>query len=344
MFRPESPLPGENPVPDGLWLQAVDIQLQPLAPFEERTDLYSAETCPGGECPDGKLDPLTWRAVGSRYSTDIFFQTAGGTDYQVAGKANFVVIEDRALKPGSPRKFLLFMLEDLCDRDVPGLAGVDTECWSAVKSLYRSLSRPARIDSPGAVIRALAAAYRSRDPELLRAILAHDETRGAEYVFFLSEPTELGETKWGWAEETRIHRRMFDPRNLPSDEDEVPPELWLQAVDINLQLLTAFQERTDLYSAETCPGGKCPDGKLDPMIWSALEAQYATDVFFQTADDVDYQVNGKANFVVIEDRGKRAGDAGKFLLYIWEELTPPAKSRAGATKPSTWGSVKLLYR
>jgi hypothetical protein len=36
--------------------------------------------------------------------------------------------------------------------------------------------------------------------------------------------------------------------------------------------------------------------------------------------DTDYRVDGRANFVVIENRTKQLGEAHKFLLYRWEDL------------------------
>jgi len=176
----------------------------------------------------------------------------------------------------------------------------------------------------------LARAYQRRDPELFGALLARDSERNAEYTSLLSGPTEFGELSWGWEDELRIHRRMFRPENPPPGEDPVPPALWLQAVDIDLQPLAAFQERDDLYSTEeNCPDGKCADGKLDRKVWRVVYAQYSTDVFFQLAGERDYQVDGsvaKANFVVIEDRTKKMRDDGKFLLFVWEDITSPLLS------------------
>jgi hypothetical protein len=43
-----------------------------------------------------------------------------------------------------------------------------------------------------------------------------------------------------------------------------------------------------------------------------------------------------------EEIAAAAGDAGKFLLYIWEDRIGPAKSVA--EEKSTWSEIKLLYR
>jgi len=182
------------------------------------------------------------------------------------------------------------------------------------------------IDSPEAVVKSLAWSYQYGDLALFKSILAHDPGRNADYRFLLSDPTDQGETEWGYDEEVKIQRRMFRPQMQVTDENPVPPELWLSSISINLTQSAPFAERTNLYSAD---GGK--DGKLDPAIWKAVEARYGTDVFFETQGDQspDFQVTGEANFVVIEDKTKKAGSSGKFLLYTWEDRRPPLKPEAG---------------
>ncbi len=175
------------------------------------------------------------------------------------------------------------------------------------------------IDSAEAAVAALARAYVTRDPDLLQSLLANEPTANATYLFLLSEPTDLGETQWGYEEEVRIHQRMFRP------DTAVPPlaaELWLQSVTITLAKQENFAERLDLYSAN---GGV--DGKFDPARWSVVDARYTTYVFFDLAG-TDYKVEGEANFVVLEDLAKAAGASGKFLLYIWEDISVPAATPA----------------
>ena len=221
---------------------------------------------------------------------------------------------------------LLLMIAGACDDDQTG--PIDKN------------PTPVPITSPEAVVKALSTSYQHRDLALFKSILAHDVGRNASYVFFLSEPTELGETQWGNDEEVKIERRMFDPQVEVIEESLVPPQLWLSAISINLTQLEDFVEREDLYSAN-----HGVDGKLDPDIWKAVDARYGTDVFFDTQSDNDFQVSGEANFVVIEDKTKRAGDSGKFLLYIWEDLgsaTPKPGDRG--TSAMTWTSMKRLYR
>ena len=171
------------------------------------------------------------------------------------------------------------------------------------------------IDSPAKLVEALTRAYQQRDDELFATLLAHDPGANAEFLFLLSAPSETGETQWGYAEEVRIHKRMFHPeRPIPGDSP-VPAEVWLQALTIALAPNETFGERADLYSQD---GGA--DGKLDPALWKATDASYGTNLFFDLAGETDYRVEGTANFVVIENLQKEVGDAGKFLFFIWEDV------------------------
>jgi hypothetical protein len=106
MFRPESPLPGDTPVPPEIWLQSLTITLTPVGGFTERTDLYTTSE-------GGYLDPAKWRATAAKYTTYLLFELAGDTDYRVEGEASFIVIEDRTKDVGDDGKFLLLIWEDL---------------------------------------------------------------------------------------------------------------------------------------------------------------------------------------------------------------------------------------
>ena len=194
------------------------------------------------------------------------------------------------------------------------------------------------IDSPDAVVQAVARAYILRDPYLLASILANDPERNAGFLFFLS-PTGTGETQWGYTEEARIHQRMFHPEDPLPGDPPVPANLWLQSIQITLTPFESFGERQDLYSEN-----HGADGKLDPDIWKASDALYSTYVLFDLAGSTDYKVEGEANFVVVEDRTKQVGESGKFLIYIWEELAPPTKGAVAAVQSATWSGVKQLYR
>ncbi|MFQ5599925.1 MAG: hypothetical protein ACE5G2_05155 [Candidatus Krumholzibacteriia bacterium] len=179
-------------------------------------------------------------------------------------------------------------------------------------------------ENPEDLIRALELSYRQRKVDDFEAILANDAENSAEYLFILSEATPEGESQWGWAEEVRIHNRMFEPENLPPGEPPVPSELWLQSIDITLSIQRPFEERSDLYQDQ--------GGALSRERWLATDARYATSVFFQTQGETDFRVEGQANFVVIEDLTKEVGDAGKFLLLIWEDLDITPKP--GAAEPA----------
>jgi hypothetical protein len=107
----------------------------------------------------------------------------------------------------------------------------------------------------------------------------------------------------------------------------VLPENWLVSVDISLTLQTDFVERTDIYRSPSNPDG------IDGARWTATEATYGTYVLFQLAGITDYQVDGRANFVVIEDKTKTNADPGKWLIYRWEDLGTTAPKPA-AVKPA----------
>jgi hypothetical protein len=196
------------------------------------------------------------------------------------------------------------------------------------------------LTGPSAVVQALAIAYRERDADSFTSLLAHAPERNAEYLFLLSEPTDLGETGWGYTEEVRIHQRMFHPDEPPPGDSPVPADLWLQNVVITLTHTENFTERVDLYSDN---GGL--DGKLDADIWRASDAVYDTYALFDM-EGTDYKVEGRANFIVIEDKTKSIGDAGKFLIYIWEDIQAPFLRQAGITgvEDTTWGSLKDMFR
>jgi len=191
---------------------------------------------------------------------------------------------------------------------------------------------PPFIDSPDALIQALSRSYLTRDDALFASLLANAPDRPeagdqkAAYLFLLSEPTPQQETQWGYQEEVRIQKRMFHPEKPDPGDPIVPTDLWMQSLQITLTPLESFTERLELYSEN-----HGLDGKLDPDIWKASDARYSTYVLFDLTG-TDYKVEGEANFVVIEDKTKVVGDAGKFLIYIWEDLgcpNCPPKPQAG---------------
>jgi hypothetical protein len=173
---------------------------------------------------------------------------------------------------------------------------------------------PDPIENPAETIQALADAYRAKDFPAFEALLAED------YTFFLNEPDpDTGETQYDRVTELRIHQRMFDPQTIPPG-DPPPVARWLEAVSITLTSQTQFAERPDLYTNAT------PPGPLDPGRWIASEAAYAADAFLQLQGETDFQVRGRCNFVVLEDRTKAIGDLGKFTLYQWVDVDGAATS------------------
>jgi hypothetical protein len=203
---------------------------------------------------------------------------------------------------------------------------------------------PQGFDSATALIRGLEVAYRQRNYEKFTNLFTNPTVGQPVYLFLLSDPAPTGETSWGFTEEMRIERRMFIPQNPLPGETGVPYDLWLQSVDITLTPQGDFVDRPDLYLSSNNPNG------LDPARWTATEATYGTYVFFQLAGSTDYQVNGRANFVVIEDKTKSNGDVGKWLIYRWEDLGTAIVARGGtdagpdAVSQSNWGALKQLYR
>ena len=190
---------------------------------------------------------------------------------------------------------------------------------------------PMVFSSAAALIKGLEAAYHERQLDKFQVLFTNPTLSAAAtqpaYRFLLSDPPTGEDVSWGYAEEMRIQRRMFRPQYLQPGETPVPPEHWLQSVDITLTPTREFVERPDLYRSDSNPGG------LDPGKWSATEAIYTTYVFFQLAGDTDYRVDGRANFVVIEDKTKTNGDPGKWLIYRWEDLGGPTPKPA-VTKPA----------
>lgn len=159
----------------------------------------------------------------------------------------------------------------------------------------------------------LALAYQHRNYDEFANLLPTAENN-VQYFFFLSAPLEDGTTNWGATEELRIHRRMFNPENPLPGETPVPQELWLQSITISLTPIREFVERPDLYASQTNPSG------LDPAKWKVTEAEYHAEILFDTQTETDYRVDGKANFIVINDLTKTAGQDRKFLIYRWEDL------------------------
>ncbi|MFQ5600680.1 MAG: hypothetical protein ACE5G2_09000 [Candidatus Krumholzibacteriia bacterium] len=192
-------------------------------------------------------------------------------------------------------------------------------CEEDAKFLDPLVDEPV-IDSEKALITSLERAYREMDLARYTSILSNEE--GAGFSFILSELAAAGETRWGYEEEVRVHRRVFEPKNLPEGEPPVDSGLWLRSIDIRLTLQGEFTERADLYVDQNRP--------LDPARWRATDARYAVSVFFETQGNTDFRIEADENFVVIEDLTKEVGDSGKFLLYVWTDLDAGGKPVVGA--------------
>jgi hypothetical protein len=169
-------------------------------------------------------------------------------------------------------------------------------------------------------------------------LLANDFLNKAEFRFLLSDPTPDNETDWGYSEEVRIHYRMFRPELFVRRDPSVPPEIWLQWVTVTLTPEEEFSERPEFYSTSE-------RGYLDPAKWRATSATYTTYLLFALAGDTNYRIEGRADFVVIEDLTKDVEDDGKFLLLIWEDPgNPTSKDIVAGVGGTTWSHLKLLYR
>ena len=129
LLRPDSLLPGQEPVPPAAWVHSITATFTRLEDYQERPDLYSEN---GGPLPAAR-----WRAVDARHATFFLFQ-CDETDFLVGGESNFVVLEDRTKPDDDPAKFRLYIWEEVCDvRRKPAPSGVTETCLSFVKAAYR---------------------------------------------------------------------------------------------------------------------------------------------------------------------------------------------------------------
>jgi hypothetical protein len=189
------------------------------------------------------------------------------------------------------------------------------------------------IANPSGTILELRDCYQQRSYERFAAFFS-SAPDGAPYVYVLDQPA--GAT-WDRDEELRIQRRMFRPEDPLPGESTVPQELWLASIDIQLLPQTDWSERPDLLRSASNPTG------LDPARWRAYEAVYDSFLYFKTQGSLDYQVNGRASFVVVEDRRQDACQGRKYFIFRWQDLGT-LQAPALATEQSTWTSVKQLYR
>lgn len=173
----------------------------------------------------------------------------------------------------------------------------------------------------------LARAYSDLDDDCYASLFADEARHGVDFRFVLFEPNAAGEREWGYAEEMRIHRRMFRPDALLPGDGEVPPHLQVRSIDCTLVPQRSFRERFDLYRSEMDPAAP-----LDRHRWRAAEAEYRTAVVWHLETGATFRIAGFARFVVIEDRTLPADAPGKLLLYRWEDLGPGESSIARASE------------
>jgi len=207
---------------------------------------------------------------------------------------------------------------------------------------------------PEELIQNLVVAYQTCDYTVFENLFPNADDN-APYLHVLSEPLPSGQTSWDLTEELRIFRRMCNPENPLPGETPVPEDLWLQSVTITLTQIGSFAERPDLYESPSNPDG------LESNMWKAMECTYHVNVLFVTQSTTDYRVDGRANFVVIENRTKASGEDRKFLIYRWEDLGCGAAAMSDSLERAhdivswasngsanseceTWSNVMGLYR
>jgi len=178
------------------------------------------------------------------------------------------------------------------------------------------------------VLQHLASAYQDRNLARFTDLLA------ADFVFEWGYPLDNGATEWNRDIETNLHRRMFDPASIPADESPIQQDLWVQSIEASFTIASAFVERPDLYATAQ------PPGVVDPQRWIARSARFQADAFFQLRGETDFAPSGAAEFVVLEDRTKSAGDAAKFVLHRWEELDQGSTAKS---EERGWSRFKAIY-
>ena len=190
-------------------------------------------------------------------------------------------------------------------------------------------------DNVAAVITQLGDAYRGRDYARLSPLLHND------FLFILHPDPNANPPlpeNWDEQEELHIHRRMFDPQDIPPTDPPLDPGLWLASVSINLTPAQLFAERPEFYRSATNTEG------LDPARWKAWGADYNAEVLFDTQSDLDFLIMGRAWFVVAEDLAKPFGEPGRFTLYRWQDLGDSPGAGTASVEPLPWSGVKLLYK
>ncbi len=278
---------------------------------------------------------LTWTAPrahtpSGRVARYMILYSSGDTGAPDWNSASQVPGPASPQSPGSLERFILSGLQPFNSYSIVVQSADEQGNRSALSN--RVAATVVRVPrTQGELIENLQEAYARRDYDIYRSLFPAPED-SLPFYFFLDTGGN-----WDGTEELRIHRRMFLPQAPLTGETPVPQDLWLVSIDIQLTPQTEWTERPDLYRSASNPTG------VDPGKWRVMEASYHAYVFFKTQGLTDYMVNGRENFVVVENLRKQPGEARKFLIYWWEDLGSVA-AHSTAVEPSSWGMLKRLYR
>jgi hypothetical protein len=309
-FQASNIPPSEAPVAPELWLNSISIGIGLLSEFQEQPQYYQSSAADAGG-----LDPTRWRVTGADASVTILFETQGDTDYQVTSSARFVVTEDRTKAVGEIGKFTIHRI----DASRPYSAGAkEPSQWFTILSLYvdgcAACPLPAAVDR---TMRALEAAYTTRDPDAFVALLH------PEYLF---SPAPVPPQAWGRSQEERVHRRMFRPLE-PDPGVPVSPHLYVSNVTIQM----------------SPPVRLLTDPRYPGPTW---EVRSVADMLWQTDGETDYQVRTTQRFRLVET----AEAPGTLRIAYWQEESGLPLGHAGSLGAPTagieaisWSGLRGLY-
>jgi hypothetical protein len=184
--------------------------------------------------------------------------------------------------------------------------------------------------SPEELLESFRDVYVARDYAGFAALFPQDGL-GVDYAFILNEPDPMtNDRDWDVTTELALHRRMFDPAHPLLGEHQVPSDYWPQNIRMTLTLVKPVQELTDLAL---------------PSPWRVWDCELRAQVVWDLAGPTDYSIDGRARFIVIEDRTLPASSHGKFLIYRWEDLGVFKASRSlrVGVESTSWSQVKTLF-
>jgi len=184
---------------------------------------------------------------------------------------------------------------------------------------------PTIVQSNQGIVDALHQAYETLDLDLFQSLFVREGEQGVPYTFFLASVSGDTRESWGLAQELRIHQRMFRPQDTPADDKPVPPALWLDGIQLELERHPGgFRERYDLYRSDAQLEG------LSDKRWRAMSASYNYLLQLHTRGGQEIAARGIATFVVIEDLALRDTGKQRFFLYQWHDQKLPVGSLARA--------------